>query len=433
MALAYALHAIAQAKTGDDGIRMKLLHVNYALRGAESDGDQQLVEQFAKERSIDVRVFDVRNQASAQKRTGEGVQEWARRVRRDWFHQLSSQERAIIALAHHQNDVAENAILRMARGSGVGQLAGMSEFDAPYWRPFLNVPKAKIVSFIARQHIPHRHDSSNAKIDYSRNRVRLRILPELESLYPGATGRIAAMAVEASDLTSYVRTLIAEDFATDASAKNGSKSLAGERLRSLPRGVAIELLSGLAKESCDDTVQLSRTVLYKAWEHVGRAKSDSGHAWSCELQPGVYLALKDDRVTVGKSLMPPCQTRFRQHIKHIVGWDCRLKLGSGASVQIEKKDGSMRLFNPSPHSRTIAILSVRGQDRVRLRAQSGIAKEWRFCLLMKLWQAHGASHPVIWVDDIVVGLLDGDCVVTAAASGQKEVLGPVEELLRRVP
>ena len=423
MALAHAVSSFAAAK-GD--VRIGLLHVNFALRGAESDADQGLIERFAGDYGIDLRVLDVRAEpSSAVRRTGEGIQEWARRVRRQWFFEIAKQENAIIALAHHQNDVAENVILRMVRGSGIGQLAGMSEFDYPYWRPFLDMPKDKISAFVGRQHIPHHNDSSNDKLDYNRNKLRLRVIPELEKLYPGAIGRIAAMAVEANEMTSFVRASL--------SGQTSEGSLAGEELRRLPRGVAIELISGLAKESCEETVQLSRTQLYSAWEHIKRSGNEPMHQWSCELQPGKYLRLKDDTVTAGKSTGAPCQTRFRQHIDSIIGWDCRFQIGAGATIEIEKPVGSIRCFNPGHRSRSLAILSARSHDTLSFRSQNGTSKKWRFGVLMKLWEAQSGSHPIVWVDDEMVGLLDGDFVVTVAADGQKRVISRLEELLTHVP
>ena len=130
---------------------------------------------------------------------GLSLQEWARKTRFDWFYSVSGPGDWIV-LGHNENDLAENALLRMARGSGVHNLGGMSQIKSPLWRPLLDVDRPTIEQIAHRQKIPHREDSSNAKLEYSRNRIRHIVLQELNQLYPGATQRIANLVREAEDL-----------------------------------------------------------------------------------------------------------------------------------------------------------------------------------------------------------------------------------------
>jgi hypothetical protein len=127
---------------------------------------------------------------------GESTQEWARRVRYEIF-ETKIEDGWAVGLAHHANDLAENVLFRLARGSFPENLLGMKRWDGAYFRPMLEIPRRSIEEYGARHNVHYRHDSSNDKLDYSRNRIRKIVLEELEGIAPGATQRIIQTAKEA--------------------------------------------------------------------------------------------------------------------------------------------------------------------------------------------------------------------------------------------
>lgn len=177
---------------------LKVLHVNYGLRGAESDGDQDFVEEYFNHLGVSVQVLDLRSKEAP----STGIQDWARKLRFQWFNTILK-EGDLVALGHHQGDVAENILFRLSRGVG-DNLSGLQAFLGPYWRPMLEMSRKEILAYSHGQNVPYRNDSSNDKIIYSRNRIRHRVIPELESLFQGAERRLVDTVRDIDEVLSFV-------------------------------------------------------------------------------------------------------------------------------------------------------------------------------------------------------------------------------------
>ena len=101
-----------------------VLHVNYHLRGAESNGDEAAVRQLCKDNSIPLYVLS--HKLSNDLKDRGNLQNLARKVRYDFFKSyLLKHESAILCLAHHKDDLEESFWLAMARGGGLRAMAGM--------------------------------------------------------------------------------------------------------------------------------------------------------------------------------------------------------------------------------------------------------------------------------------------------------------------
>lgn len=90
-----------------------------------------------------------------------------------------------IMLAHHADDLLEDILLRLLRGTAWPGLGGMRQKNGLFLRPFLFFPKSILRDFLAREHIPWREDASNASMDFRRNRLRHSIVPLLKKENPG--------------------------------------------------------------------------------------------------------------------------------------------------------------------------------------------------------------------------------------------------------
>ena len=166
------------------------LHVNFGLRGAESERDEAFVRDFCRRYDIplQVRTFDTREEAA---QTGESLEMAARRLRYAWFAELGG----AVCVAHHLEDQAETLLLRLVRGAGLRGLAAMRAVRADgVWRPLLQVRKAEILAFLADLQQPYVTDSSNADTQFRRNFVRHRLMPPLREMNPSVDTTLAATA-----------------------------------------------------------------------------------------------------------------------------------------------------------------------------------------------------------------------------------------------
>jgi len=176
MALAHLLHA--------SGIQLELAHVNFGLRGEDSDGDEEFVKNWAQDRSILIHVHRADTVEWADK-NGISIQMAAREIRYEFFEKIRRQQNLEgILLAHHQDDQLETIFLNLARGTGIEGLYGMSERRGWLIRPLLPFSRAQLDSYMEEVKQTWREDRSNASSDYKRNKLRHSGLPALYSLEP---------------------------------------------------------------------------------------------------------------------------------------------------------------------------------------------------------------------------------------------------------
>jgi tRNA(Ile)-lysidine synthase len=151
-------------------------HVNYGLRGEESDGDEKFVRDFCEQRDIQLVV----QRADPEELRKGNLQANARKVRYDFFESIASKfDKAYIAVAHHSNDQVETILMKWLRGSYRFFPIGMKQRTPRIIRPLLEYSAEEVHWFVQGLGLQWREDSSNLKLDYTRNRIRHRIIPAL--------------------------------------------------------------------------------------------------------------------------------------------------------------------------------------------------------------------------------------------------------------
>jgi tRNA(Ile)-lysidine synthase len=159
------------------------VHINYLLRGDDSEKDQEFVEATCKELGIPCHVKRVDLNRYLDE-AGGNLQEQARKVRYSYFETFKVKRDHFIVLGHHSDDQVETFFLNLARGGGILGLSAMLPEHDQYLRPLLHYSKEEILEYAQKNNIKWREDSSNAKSDYNRNKLRNVILPELENEIP---------------------------------------------------------------------------------------------------------------------------------------------------------------------------------------------------------------------------------------------------------
>ena len=165
-------------------IVLQVAHLNHMFRGAEAGADAALVERLALELDLPLTMESIDVPAYCS-RLGLSPQAGARSVRYDFFSRVATVIGAArVALGHHADDQAETILLNFLRGTGIGGLGGMRPVrDKFYIRPLLGVRRREIEAYCHRQGLEYCLDTSNFKPTYTRNRVRLHLLPILEKQY----------------------------------------------------------------------------------------------------------------------------------------------------------------------------------------------------------------------------------------------------------
>ncbi|MFV8328212.1 tRNA lysidine(34) synthetase TilS [Flavobacterium sp. ZS1P14] len=161
-----------------------IAHCNFQLRGIESFGDQNFVQEYAQAHSLPVFVtqFDTKAFAEDYKLS---TQVAARELRYNWFYELLETEKFdYILTAHHADDNIETFLINLTRGTGLDGLTGIPEQNENVIRPFLLFCRQEIETYAKENKIQWREDSSNASDKYLRNKIRHHVVPMLKELNP---------------------------------------------------------------------------------------------------------------------------------------------------------------------------------------------------------------------------------------------------------
>jgi len=168
----------------ENGFRVHAAHCNFHLRGEESERDETFCEQLCRQYNVPFhRVhFATHDYAEAHK---VSIEMAARELRYRWFEQLRQDLGADgICVAHHRDDNVETVLLNLIRGTGLRGLTGMKPRNGHVLRPLLCVSRQDIESYLSEKGQPYVTDSTNLQPDVLRNKIRLQLLPLLQSLNP---------------------------------------------------------------------------------------------------------------------------------------------------------------------------------------------------------------------------------------------------------
>lgn len=159
-------------------------HCNFQLRGEESSRDRNHAAAIAKmlDTPFEETSFDTTGYALDK---GISIEMAARELRYQWFEQMRQRYNArSIAVAHHRDDNAETLLLNLIRGTGLTGLTGMRPRNGHIVRPLLCVSRQEITAYLTVQKLSFVTDSTNLETLYTRNKIRLEIMPLLRQINP---------------------------------------------------------------------------------------------------------------------------------------------------------------------------------------------------------------------------------------------------------
>lgn len=153
-------------------------HIEHGIRGEDSVNDAKFVENYCKKLGVNfyLKTIDAPNLA---KKAKMGVEEYSRMARYDFFNTIECDK---IATAHNLTDNIETLLFRLARGTGLKGACSIPAVRGKIIRPFIEVSSGEIRKWCNDNNIPYRVDCTNSDSAYSRNLIRLEILPLFEKL-----------------------------------------------------------------------------------------------------------------------------------------------------------------------------------------------------------------------------------------------------------
>ncbi len=196
------------------GYSLLAVHCEHGMRGEDSIADMAFVEALCKEWEIPLETYR-ENCLEKAEREKLSLETAARAFRYEVFSRIIKENKAdFIVTAHHKNDEAETVLFRLARGTSLAGIGGMSEMNGWLLRPFLSWSRADIDVYAKENALRFCLDKTNLETNATRNKLRIKVLPLLEAAVPGAMENIARFAALASEddelLQTYAKALLSE-------------------------------------------------------------------------------------------------------------------------------------------------------------------------------------------------------------------------------
>ena len=231
------------------GYHCEAAHCNFELRAEESDRDEDFVHNFC--RSLNIKChsihFETRRYAAQQ---SISIEMAARELRYNWFSKICEESDCqVVAVAHHKDDSVETMLLNLIRGTGINGLLGIRPKNGNVVRPLLCASRQEVVAYLHRMNQTYVTDSTNLEDEYTRNKIRLNLLPLMEEINPSVKDGLVKTASYLNDISKVYQQAIKESI--DRIFITPEKEISIEKLMNepAPQALLFEVLSPLGFNS----------------------------------------------------------------------------------------------------------------------------------------------------------------------------------------
>ena len=202
VALLYILHTA--------GYHCEAAHCNFHLRGKESDRDELFVRQLCERMEIHLHTIDFNTtQYATEKHIS--IEMAARELRYQWFEKIRKECQAdVVAVAHHQDDSIETILLNLIRGTGITGLLGIRPRNGAIVRPLLCINREEIIRYLQNIGQDYVTDSTNLEDEYTRNKIRLNLLPLMQEINPSVKNTLIDTSNYLNDVATIYNKCIEE-------------------------------------------------------------------------------------------------------------------------------------------------------------------------------------------------------------------------------
>lgn len=182
-----------------------LVHINHLLRGEEAQRDEDFSINYGKSKGLEVfaRKIDI---TTLGKERGISLEEAGREARYEFYNEVMKKTNSNkIALAHNKDDQIETFMFRLSRGTGLSGLEGIASKRDIYVRPISEIYKSDILEYLDSNGIAYCIDSTNLENEFTRNSIRLDLIPFIEKRYnPRFKDKIFSLIEEIRDINIFV-------------------------------------------------------------------------------------------------------------------------------------------------------------------------------------------------------------------------------------
>lgn len=370
------------------GAYLVAVHVNHGIRGEEAARDEQYVKTLCTSWNIDYCSFSADVKGIA-KKLGLSEEEAGRKVRYDTFLEICENRKCNkIAIAHNRNDNAETVLFHLFRGTGIKGLSGIApkrilktEYgEITIIRPLLGVERKEIEHFLGSKQISWQTDSTNLTEDYSRNKIRNKVLTyATEEINTGAVGNIADAAVQLREAEDFIDKEVHRRYDSLVQVSQDIYRIPVQHLAAehpvLQKGMIMLILEKLAGNRKDLETKHIEAVLSLIEKQVGRyvqlpygviAEKEYEHI---KLFCKVSSKSEDEFVLIPEQVKVPGRTYISQIHKFIETELINYKIN-----MMIPKNSCMKWFNYDKIENAVEIRTRREGDYIQINSNGGTKK-----------------------------------------------------------
>lgn len=205
------LLSVLNSLKAEYGFSLVAAHINHGIRGAEAQRDEESCKRLCESLDVPLEILHA-DIPTLSKQQGIGEEECGRIVRYDFFRSLAG-ERGKIATAHNLNDNAETLLLNLVRGAGSKGACGIPPVRDNIIRPLIETDRKSIERYCEENELQYVTDSTNLECEYSRNKIRIKVLPTLCEINQNAVGALSGFALRMREQEAFLENVVNEKYA----------------------------------------------------------------------------------------------------------------------------------------------------------------------------------------------------------------------------
>jgi tRNA(Ile)-lysidine synthase len=289
------LLGVLQALSKDLDLTLHVAHLDHMFRGKESADEALFVSELAKKLGIPATIDTLDVPAYCLER-GLSPQGGAREVRYDFLQRTAMTiDAAHIATGHTANDQAETFLMRLLRGAGATGLSAIPPVRDNIIRPLIDITREEVLDYLKATGLAFVTDSSNAKPVYTRNRIRMEVLPVLQRFNPRIVATLAAEAGQLRDEDEAVEGYCATLADSILVRKDNTVFVKRNEFNTLPPAFRRRLLKKASDLAGVESSGLSRIQIDEAIAFMAAAQTGR----TMDLPIGLKIGREYDRFVVG--------------------------------------------------------------------------------------------------------------------------------------
>lgn len=232
-------------------LKITVAHFNHKIRGREADRDEEFVKQICSERRIEFVCGRLK------KKSGKMSEEKLRKERYAFLKKLAQEKNAKIALGHHIDDQVETILIRLFRGTGIGGIVGMLPVSGNLIRPLLCITRSEVEEYARERKLKFVVDSTNKDPYYTRNFIRLKVIPLIKKKFPEVENALVRLSRTAFEDSLLLREMAKTIYCSEVKKEKESLKVNAFKLSSIPAALRKRVISLLLEYEFEISSQYS--------------------------------------------------------------------------------------------------------------------------------------------------------------------------------